>query len=102
MTSIKSVNVMSCAKMMGAFYGAIGLLVIPFALIAGLASLAGGNSQNAIEGVAMLVFGIFAPAFYGGLGFLFGAFGAWVYNQVAKRLGGIQIELQQTSDSGLL
>jgi hypothetical protein len=93
-TSIKSINVMSCAKTMGAFYGAVGLLVIPFVLIAGLASLAGGKGASAIEGVVMLVFGILAPVFYGGLGFLFGALGAWVYNQIAKRLGGIQIELQ--------
>ena len=47
----------------------------------------------------MVAFGIFAPVFYGGLGFLFGAFGAWVYNQIAQRLGGIQIELQQIPES---
>jgi hypothetical protein len=99
MQSIKSINVMSCAKTMGAFYGAVGLLVIPFLLIAGLASFAGGKGANAIAGVVMVVFGILAPVFYGGLGFLFGAFGAWVYNQIARRLGGIQIELQQTPAS---
>jgi hypothetical protein len=91
---------MSCAKTMGAFYGVVGLLVIPFLLIAGLASFVAGKGGNTLEGIAMVVFGIFAPVFYGGLGFLFGALGAWVYNQIAKRLGGIQIELQQTSASG--
>ena len=99
MQAIKSINVMSCAKTMGAFYGAVGLLVIPLLLIAGLASLAGGKGANATAGVVMVVFGIFAPVFYGGMGFLFGAFGAWVYNQIAKRLGGIQIELQQAPAS---
>jgi hypothetical protein len=82
---------MSCAKTMGAFYGAVGLLVIPFLLIAGFSSLAG---RGAIGGVVMIVFAILAPVFYGGLGFLFGAVGAWVYNQIAKQMGGIQIELQ--------
>jgi hypothetical protein len=84
---------------MGAFYGAIGLLVIPFLLLGSLASFADGKSTHGIETVVKVVFGIFAPVFYGGVGFLFGAFGAWVYNQIAKWLGGIQIELQQTPAS---
>ena len=47
----------------------------------------------------MLAFGIFAPFLYGGIGFVFGAIGAWIYNVIAKRLGGIEIELEPSSPS---
>jgi hypothetical protein len=104
MQRIKSVGVLSCAKMMGILYGSMGLLFIPFALIAGLASMAMQQSNSAgggavmggaaIGGAAMLVLGILAPFLYGAMGFVFGAIGAWIYNLIAKRLGGIEIQLE--------
>ena len=39
-----------------------------------------------------MVFGILAPVIYGAMGFVFGAIGAWIYNLVAKWLGGIEIQ----------
>ena len=42
----------------------------------------------------LLVFGILAPFLYGAMGFVFGAIGAWIYNLIAKRLGGIEIQLE--------
>jgi len=96
MQVIRSVNVLSSAKMMGAIYGAMGLLVIPIVLVAGFASLASGQRTGVMGGVALVAFGVFAPFFYGGLGFVFGALGAWVYNLMAKWAGGIQIELEET------
>ncbi|PYX59862.1 MAG: hypothetical protein DMG73_07645 [Acidobacteria bacterium] len=97
MQAIKSVNVMSCAKMLGAIYGAMGLLAFPISLIAGFASMASGQRADTVGGVAMVAFGFFAPFLYGGLGFVVGALGAWIYNIMAKWLGGIQIELQIAS-----
>lgn len=94
MQRIKSVGVLSCAKMLGVLYGCIGLLVIPIALIAGMASMATQQTNSAISGAAMLAFGILAPVFYGAVGFVGGAIGAWIYNLIAKRLGGIEIQLE--------
>ncbi len=100
MQRIKSVGVLSCAKMMGVLYGCMGLLFLPFALIAGLASMAaqqasGANGAvGAISGAVVLVLGILAPFLYGAMGFVFGAIGAWVYNLIAARLGGIEIQLE--------
>jgi hypothetical protein len=93
MSVIRSVNVLSCAKMMGGIYGAIGLLVIPIFFVGGFASLASGARTGAMGGIGFVVLGILAPFFYGALGFMFGALGAWTYNFLAKWLGGIQIEL---------
>ena len=94
MQRIKSVGVLSCAKMLGVLYGCMGLLLIPIALIGGLASMATQQTNGAIGGAAMLAFGIIAPFLYGGMGFVFGAIGAWIYNLIAKRLGGIEIQLE--------
>jgi hypothetical protein len=94
MQRIKSVGVLSCAKMLGVLYGCMGLLLLPFALIAGLASMATQQANSAIGGAAILAFGILAPVIYGGMGFVFGAIGAWIYNLIAKRLGGIEIQLE--------
>jgi hypothetical protein len=97
MQRIRSVGVLSCAKMLGILYGCMGLLFIPIALIGGLASMASQQANSAIGGAAMLAFGIVAPFLYGGIGFIFGAIGAWIYNLIAKRLGGIEIELEPSS-----
>ena len=97
MKVIKAFDVLSCAKMMGAVYGVIGLLVIPFVLVAGFVGLASGQRSGLAGGIAIMVVGILAPFFYGGLGFIFGALGAWVYNLMAKWLGGIQVTIQDAA-----
>jgi hypothetical protein len=92
---IKSVGVLSSAKMACVIYGCIGLLIIPFVLIGGLASFArGSNGAGAIGGLAFLGIGIFAPIFYAGMGFVVGAVTALIYNLAAKWMGGIEIELE--------
>lgn len=94
MYSLHSVGVLSCAKMMGALYGCLGLIFIPFLLLGGFASMAMGREAGAISGVAMLFVAILLPVFYAALGFLFGALTAWIYNLVAGWVGGIQLELR--------
>ena len=52
------------------------------------------QANSAIGDAALPAFGIAAPFLYGGMGFLFGAVGAWIYNLIARRLGGIEIQLE--------
>jgi hypothetical protein len=52
------------------------------------------QTNGAIGGAAILAFGVLAPFLYGGMGFVFGAIGAWIYDLIAKRLGGIEIQLE--------
>lgn len=101
MQSIQSVGILSCAKIMGAVYGVLGLLIMPFFLMAILVSTfaRGVSGDHTSAGIAIaggLVFVLFVPIFYGAMGFATGALGAWTYNIAAKRLGGIQIEFRDS------
>ena len=46
----------------------------------------------------MMIFGtgfaILAPFLYAAMGFVFGAIGAFIYNLVAKWIGGIEVEVE--------
>jgi hypothetical protein len=93
MYTIKSIGVMSTAKLMGLCYFALGLLLSPFFLLIGfLQQLAGARAPlGAIAGVA---FAIVLPFVYGSLGFVSGAVSALVYNLFANWVGGIKMELE--------
>jgi hypothetical protein len=91
---VKSVGVMSVAKIMGLVYGCLGLIFIPVFLIAGLAG-AFANQDRAfpLAGVVGLVLAILMPLIYGGMGFVMGAIGALLYNVFAKWVGGFELEI---------
>jgi hypothetical protein len=93
---IKSVKVLSVARIMGALYGALGLLFLPFILLMGLASslMPNQHGQNAFGLFFSLFFGVLAPVIYGVMGFLVGALGAFLYNLFAKWIGGIEVQVQ--------
>ena len=101
MQSIQSVEILSCAKVLGAVYAALGLLIVPLFFVAILTGAFGGGfpRDHAGAGIAImggLVFMFFVPVFYGAMGFTMGALGAWTYNLAAKRLDGIEIELRDS------
>ena len=92
---IKSVGVLSCAKIFGAIQAAIGLIVMPFFLLfAMVGMITAPKGPNGISAAVMVVFALLLPVFYGVLGFIMGALGGWVYNLVSNWTGGIELELQ--------
>ncbi len=99
MYSLRSVDVLSCAKMMGAFYACTGLLAIPLIFIGILASAASPQGFSGLGAVGLFALALFLPVFYGVFGFLAGALGAWLYNAIARRLGGIRIELKEANNA---
>jgi len=101
MQRIRSVGVMSSAKIFGITYACIGLLFIPFAVLGGFASMISEQSHGAISSAVFLFLGLLAPFFYGAIGFVFGALWAWIYNLVAGWVGGIEIDLQGTGTAML-
>lgn len=91
---LKSVGVMSVAKMMGVLYGCLGLLFIPFFLIFAMVGTFAGQKDVPFAGVLGIVFAIVMPILYGVMGFVTGAIGAALYNLLAKWLGGFELELE--------
>lgn len=92
---VKSVGVMSVAKMMGLIYGCLGLIFVPFFLLAGLGGMFALNSKDAFPfaGAVGIAFTVAAPLLYGVMGFVSGVIGALIYNLVAKWVGGFEVEL---------
>lgn len=94
---VKSVGVLSVAKIFGMIYGCIALIFVPFFLIfAVIGSFAGsltGQANNPFAGIFGIVLAIFMPLLYGAFGFIGGAIGALLYNLFAKWVGGFELEL---------
>lgn len=100
---VRSVGVLSVAKISGCIYAVMALIFVPFVLMAGLMGALGalansGSHDNPIAAfgaVGMVLLAIFIPIFYGIFGFIAGLIGALLYNLMAKWVGGFEIELQQ-------
>ncbi|MGA8150209.1 MAG: hypothetical protein WB952_04615 [Terriglobales bacterium] len=90
----KAVGVLSVAKILGLIYGTLGLLFMPIFLLVGMAGMMVGGRNSAFSGVAGLVLALLLPILYGGMGFIFGAIGALLYNLFAKWVGGIEVQVQ--------
>ena len=95
---LKEIGPVSCAKVLGLFYGGIGLIagaIIGLFAVAGAALGHGANYGNPFLGS---LFGIGAivllPLLYGTLGVIVGLIVAALYNVIARWVGGIQVTLQ--------
>jgi hypothetical protein len=100
--TIKRVEPVSCAKIAGVIYAAMGLLIgALFSLFALLGMAFSGTqrglAQNAVSPLIGAVIGLGAivmcPILYGMMGFVFALIGAWLYNLVASKVGGIEIDV---------
>ena len=91
---IKRIAPLQLGKMLAVLYGIMGLLFIPFFLIMSAVATQMPPEQR----VGMMAFGagfaLCTPVIYAALGFVFGAFGALIYNLVAKWIGGIEVEVE--------
>ncbi len=93
------IGVASLGKVLAGIYGFLGLI---FGVIFALASLLGAGIASEITGSSEpwlgVVFGIGAvialPLFYGVLGGLMGLLVAALYNFIARRIGGIELDLR--------
>jgi hypothetical protein len=90
---LKSVGVMSVAKIMGLLYGCMGLLFVPFFLLIGFVGTFAGHGKTPFAGVFGIVLAILMPLFYGVMGFVMGAIGAFLYNVLAQWVGGFELEM---------
>ena len=91
---IKSVGVLSVAKIMGMIYGCMGLIVAPFFLLIGLLGSALGQHNSPLAGIFGIGFAVLMPVLYGVIGFVAGLIGALLYNLFARWVGGFELELE--------
>ena len=82
---LKRVNPVQLAKFLGLLYALLGLIFAPFFLLAALF-----GPKGAGMGLVMV---ILIPVLYGIAGVISGLLGGWIYNVVAKIIGGIEVEV---------
>ncbi len=86
MQQIKSFGVLQTSKVIAALYFVLGLCFAVIVVIVSAVTHRGPRHAG-------LLFLVGAPIFYGAAGFVLGAIVCWLYNAVARRIGGIEIEL---------
>jgi len=97
MHTLKSVGVMSVAKVMGILYGCMGLIFVPFFLLFAFVGTFAGQKDAPFApfaGLFGIVMAVLMPLMYGVMGFIMGAIGAALYNVIARRVGGFELELE--------
>jgi hypothetical protein len=92
---LKHVAPVQCGIVLGALYGAIALIFVPFILLITLVAPKQGNGAGILAGGAFLV--ILFPVIYGVLGFVGGIIAASIYNLIASWTGGIELTLADCS-----
>jgi hypothetical protein len=100
---LRRIGAASCAKILAVLYGILGVIMgVAFSLIILVGALAGGSPEltpgmPAMRGQLTFLFAVasivFFPIFYAVIGAVFGLIGASLYNFVASRMGGIEIEI---------
>lgn len=96
MQKLRRVGPLSVGTTLAAIYAALGLLFLPFFIIAGvIGALAEhtGGAEAAGAGIVLAVFAVFLPVFYGVFGFITGVIVGFLYNLIAGWTGGIEVEL---------
>lgn len=93
MVRLRSVGVLSSAKIFAVVQGVIGILIGFFFLVFGIVGAAVFPSQQKLGIIGVIIIAVLAPVLYGALGFVMGAIWAFVYNLAAQSIGGLELEL---------
>jgi hypothetical protein len=96
---LKSVGVLSAAKVFGALMALLGLIIGGIMALISAAGVAVNAQQDGPQLPAMFVgIGavIFVPVFYGVVGFIMGAIYAALYNFIAGLAGGLELEFEDS------
>jgi hypothetical protein len=91
---IKRIAPLQAGKILAIVYGAMGLIGIPFFLLAIAMTSNLPPAQRGIFAVVGTGFAIALPLLYAVMGFLLGVIGAAIYNLVVKWVGGLEVEVE--------
>ncbi len=88
---------LQAAKVSAVLYFIMGVLfALPMTLITLLASAPEGSGQSVSLGWGLV---LLMPFIYAILGFIFVPIACWIYNLVARWVGGFEITLQESGDA---
>jgi hypothetical protein len=91
---VKRVAPLQLGKMLALFYGIMGVILCPFFLLASLFASHVPPQQR----IGLMAFGtgfaLVLPFLYAALGFVGGIVSAFIYNIIAKWIGGIEVEVE--------
>ena len=91
---LKRIEPLSLAKVAGILYACIGIIAgLCMWMFSGLMSGLGGEEADMFATMFGVGSIIIFPILYGILGFIFGFISAALYNVVADRIGGIEVDL---------
>ncbi|PZX56758.1 hypothetical protein [Algoriphagus chordae] len=104
MVKIEKIGVSSAAKIYGLTLGILGFVIGIFYAIflSAFSGLLGDDFPIGNSGALGLAMAIFFPIMYGFIGFIMGALGAVVYNFVASKIGGLEIQLSKDDEIPML
>lgn len=95
MVTLKRVDVFSAGKILALINIAIGLIV---GVVYGLFLITAGLMFQGADSGLVIIFGVLAiiglPIFYGVMGFILGLIMAAVYNFVASKFGGLELDIK--------
>jgi hypothetical protein len=99
--TINRIGPVSCARIAGVIYAALGLLAGAIFSAVALLEMAVLGTQisfpNSVSPLGGGLIGIGAilvfPILYGLVGFLVALIGAWIYNSAASKVGGVEIDI---------
>lgn len=95
MVIVKRVGILSMAKLQAIIMAIMGLILgIFYTVFASLISKTNSAAEPALAKFGWIGIILF-PIIYGILGFVVGAIGAWLYNLIAKGVGGIEMEFEK-------
>lgn len=95
MTTLKRISPLSLGKVSAIIYAIFGLIAGIFITIFFLVGISVAKPESAfflpVLGAASI---IILPIFYGIIGFVAGVVGAFIYNLIARWIGGIEVTLK--------
>jgi hypothetical protein len=91
---IRRIAPLQLGKIMALTYGIMGLIFCPFFLLMTVFATHLPNNQRVGIMALGTGFALFMPVLYAVMGFVFGVVGAFIYNVIAKRVGGIEVEVE--------
>jgi hypothetical protein len=95
MFRLKSVGILSAAKISAVLYGGLALLFVPFLLLMAVVMSSSSRAiPNAPSPALFLIFAVIAPFFYAAMGFIAGAIAALIYNLAAGWIGGVELHFE--------